>query len=234
MAQCPSHGGPVNQLTLPLVACDGPTFANFVVGANSELIGRLMGREVGSLWLWGGPSTGKSHLACATCHWHVDRGAKVAYVPLSAVPRGSEIVHGLSTYDLVVLDDLPQWLGHLPLEQALFGLYEGLRANGGHLVMMADRPPLQCGFVLPDIGSRLKAASVGVIDELDDHGKGLVLANRARNKGFELSAKVLDFWLNRSEPRLSRLLDDLERLEQAALSERRRFTIPLVKAVLGL
>ena len=84
------------------------------------------------------------------------------------------------------------------------------------------------------MGSRLRAASSWEVRELDDAGKGLVLADRAQRRGLEVPPQVLDFWLARRERTLSRLLDDFERLDRAAWDEQRRLTVPLLKQVLGL
>lgn len=226
----------MSQLPLPLAAAptQGRSFASYVEGGNGALVERLRADEgPTALWLWGGPAVGKSHLAHAACHWHLDRGAKVAYVPLASAARDPEVVEGLSGAHLVVLDDVRHWLDHFGLERALMGLYEGLVANGGRLVATADRPPVQCRFGLQDLGSRMMAAPTYEVRELDDHGKALVIAARAKQRGLVLADQVLDFWLARSGRSLSRLMEDLDRLDRAAMAGQRRLTVPLVKQVLG-
>ena len=235
MAQC-AHGFRVKQQPLPFASQEGRTFANYVVGGNGELVNRLLRADddFSALWLWGPPASGKSHLAHAACHWHVGLGAKTAYVPLASTPEDPEVLHGLAAYDLVVLDDLQHWLGRGSLERALMGLYQGLVANRHRLLVVAERPAAGVGFALDDVGSRLRAVASWEVRELDDPGKGLVLAARARRRGLEVPPPVLDFWLARRERRLSRLLDDFERLDRAAWNEQRRLTVPLLKKVLGL
>ena len=226
----------MSQLILPFKNNDGYTFANYVVGTNGDLIDRLLEwrGEPTAFWLWGVADAGKSHLVRAACHWHVDRGAKAAYAPLASMPQDPEPLGGLSRQYLVVLDDVQCWLGHFGLECALLELYEDLSADGHRLVVVANRPPAQCEFSLKDLGSRLRAASVHEVVELDDHGKGLVIAGRARRRGLEITPEVVDFWLARSERGLSSLIKDLERIDRAAWSEQRRLTIPLLKQVLNL
>lgn len=227
----------MSQLPLPFAAKDGQdsrTFANYVLGANSALVERLIEwrDDPTAFWLWGGAQVGKSHLAQAACHWHMDRGAKVAYVPLVEEPQDPEILHGLAHRHLVVLDDIQRWLGHFGLECALMDLYEGLAADGHRLVVVADRPAAQCDFVLSDLASRLQAALPCEVLELDDQGKTLVVVGRAKQRGLEVTPEVMDFWLSRAERGLPNLLGDLERLDRAAWSEQRRLTIPLLKQVL--
>ncbi len=231
-----AHGVVVNQQPLPFAAQEGRTFANYVVGRNGDLVNRLLRPDDGfsALWLWGPPASGKSHLAHAACHWRVGFGAKAAYVPLAATPRDPEVLHGLAGYDLVALDDLQHWLGCVELERALMGLYQGLVARRHRLLVAAERPAAALRFAFDDVGSRLRAAASWEVRELDDSGKGLVLADRARRRGLEVPPQVLDFWFARRERRLSCLLDDFERLDRAAWKEQRRLTVPLLKKVLDL
>ena len=226
----------VNQQPLPFAAPEGRTFANYVVGGNGHLVNRLAqpGDGFAALWLWGPRACGKSHLVHAACHRDVGLGAKAAYVPLASTPEDPEVLRGLASYDLVALDDLQHWLGRIDLERALMGLYQGLVASGHRLLAVADRPANELGFVLEDLGSRLRAAASWEVQELDDAGKGRVLADRARRRGLEVPAQVLDFWFARRERTLSGLLDDFERLDRAAWHEQRRLTVPLLKQVLGL
>ena len=225
----------MSQLPLPFKIKDGHTFDSYVVGANGDLIDCLLewrGEPTG-FWLWGVAEAGKTHLAQAACYWHLERGAKAAYAPLASIQQDPELLSGLSKHHLVVLDDVQRWLGHFGLECALMDLYEDISADGYRLLAVADRPPAQCDFALKDLGSRLQAASVHEVVELDDQGKGAVIANRAKSRGLEMTPEVIDFWLARSERGLSRLIEDLERLDQAAWTEQRRLTIPLLKQVLG-
>ena len=226
----------MHQQPLPFAAAEGRTFANYVVGGNGDLVDRLVrpGDGFAALWLWGPPASGKSHLAHAACHWQVGLGAKAAYVPLASTTEDPEVLHGLAGYDLVALDDLPHWLGRIDLERALMGLYQGLVARGHCLLVAAGRPAAAMGFALDDLASRLRAASSWEVRELDDAGKGQVLADRARRRGLEVPRPVLDFWFARRERALSRLLDDFERLDRAAWNEQRRLTVPLLKQVLDL
>ena len=226
----------VSQQLLPFAAQEGRTFANFVVGGNGGLVNRLVRPDEGfaALWLWGPPASGKSHLAHAACHWHVGLGAKAAYVPLASAPEDPEVLRGLAGYDLVAVDDVQQWLGRIDLEGALMGLYQGLLARQHRLLLVAQRPATDLSFALDDLGSRLRSAASWEVLELDDAGKALVLADRARRRGLDVPRQVLDFWFARRERQLSRLLDDFERLDQAAWNEQRRLTVPLLKKVLDL
>ena len=229
----------MSQLPLPFAvkaSQDSRTFANYVVGANGALVERLLEwrDEPSAFWLWGVTDAGKSHLAHAVCYWHMGQGARVAYVPLAAAPQDPEILNDLARRHLVVLDDIQRWLGRFGLECALMDLYEGLVADGHRLVVVADRPVAQCDFALSDLASRLQAASLCEVAELDDQAKGLAVVNRAKERGLEVAPEVVDFWLSRSERGLSRLLEDLDRVDRAAWSEQRRLTIPLLKQVLDL
>jgi DnaA-homolog protein len=111
----------------------------------------------------------------------------------------------------------------------------GLLGAGGRLLVSVDRPPgaLQCHFA--DLGSRLRGAAAYQVRSLDDAGRAACSsAGDAPARARARVPPVLDFWLSRSIARPARLLDQLDRLDTAAMAAQRRVTVPLVKQVLGL
>ncbi|MCZ6658589.1 MAG: DnaA regulatory inactivator Hda [Gammaproteobacteria bacterium] len=226
----------MSQLALPFPLNQNFTFAAFVAGPNGELVQRLQRLDEGfaQLWICGRPDSGRSHLLHAACHLHATNGRKVAYVPCGGVRPDPEMLEGLNTYDLVALDDVDEWLGVLTLERALMGLYEGMMSARGQLVCVSGLSPNRLCFGLADLGSRMKSAEGFEVQELADADKALVLANQARHRGMDLPDHVLSYWLTRSHRGLSVLLADFDRLDQAAMAEQRRVTVPLIKQVLGI
>jgi DnaA family protein len=76
---------PIEQLVLDLVPPEPPTFASFLPGRNAEpvaALARFASDEATerSLFLWGGPGAGKSHLLRAAVADAMARGAAAAYV----------------------------------------------------------------------------------------------------------------------------------------------------------
>ena len=226
----------MSQLALPFPPDQSFTFASFVAGPNAELVDRLQNGRDGfaQLWICGSPDSGRSHLLHAACHLRATKGQRVAYVPCSSVVADPEILAGLHAYDLVALDDIDVWLGAGALERALVGLYQGMMSSRGELVCVAGQPANRLTFELPDLASRMKSAEGFEVLELGDADKALVLSSTARLRGLHLPENVLNYWLTRSRRGMAKLLADLDLLDQSAMAEQRRITVPLIKKVLGI
>ncbi|MDP6374793.1 MAG: DnaA regulatory inactivator Hda [Pseudomonadales bacterium] len=224
------------QLTLSLQPSPRCTFSSFVPGRNEELVERCRGLPEGFsiTCIHGEPGSGRSHLLQATCHHHAGLDRRVAYLPLAVAPADAEMLSGLERYGVVALDDLESWLGFVPLERGLIGLYQALQQRNAALLFTSDRSPseLECAF--DDLSSRLRGGQAFALEELEDHDKARVLRQRAAERGMLIDAAVMSYWMRRARRGFTGLLADLDRLDEASLSEQRRVTVPLVKQVLGL
>lgn len=238
----PSGQSPVRpdqqQLALRFPLSSRCRFEDFVVGDNEELVRRLEalprpGGGMAGLFLFGNPGCGRTHLLQAACHHHGGRGGAM-YLPLADAAVTPELLDGLEALALVALDDVQCWIGDARGERALLALYQGLLAAGGGLLVSANRPAGQLQFHYADLASRLRGLPAYQVRDPDDTGKARVLAAVARERGLALGSAVLDFWLARSSRNLADLLEQLDRLDAAAMAAQRRVTVPLVKEVLDL
>lgn len=230
------------QLTIPLQQRVLNRFDNFYAGTNAELISRLRAlarqapdRPRGELGLWlsGEPGSGRSHLLEATCQDVEQSGRRALYVPLRELPREPRVLESLRA-DLIALDDVHAWLGERQLEAMLMGLYQGQLQTGGSLLISGAGTAQQARFVLADLASRFRALAGFRVQPPDDAGLRSILTDAAHRQGLVLTEGVLDYWLHRAVRSLPALLDQLRLLDERALSEQRRVTIPLIKEVLGL
>lgn len=220
------------QLPLGIGLRPGATFAGFVAGPNAEAVASLRDDidAVRSLYLWGGPGTGKSHLLQAACHAAAVRGAGAVYLPLAqAGDFTPDILDGLEALALICVDDLQAIAGHADWEQRLFHLYNRARARGGAIVLSGDRPAHTLGLGLPDLASRLGWDLVFHLQALDDEDLGAALRLRAAALGMELPEEVVTWLLRRCARNAVALFALLDRLDRASLSAQRRLTIPFVR-----
>ena len=226
------------QLTIPLRLNELCDFANFHTGANTEVVTRLKQFDADTgfsgVWLWGPTGRGCSHLLQAACQRLEAAGRRALYLPLAELPQDPELLAGMADADLLAVDDIQTWLGSRDTEVALMALYQALLAGGRHLLVAAADTPQRLHFELPDLASRCRALEVFEVRPLDEAGLRVALGAAARRKGLTLEEAVLDFWLHRVSRNLCDLLSDLELLDDAALVEQRRVTIPLIKDVLKL
>jgi len=212
-------------------------FETFRAGRNLAAVGELcaLRRQPGqpALWLCGPSGIGKTHLLQATCVRVSERGGAATYVPLA---RGSSIgpalLAGFEQLDAVLLDDLDRLAGDEAWERALFNLYNDLQEQGGRMIVSAQRQPALVRFGLPDLASRLAAASVHVLRPLPEEDQAEALLARAAARGLEIPAETLSYLLHRAPRDFGALCRLLDELDSASLAPRRRLTVPLAREVL--
>lgn len=227
----------MQQLPLGVRLETSSRFETFRAGRNLAAIEELcaLARAPGqpALWLCGPEGTGKSHLLQAACVRLSERGRAAAYLPLrDFAASGPGLLAGFELLDAALLDDLDAVAGDPAWEAALFTLHNEIQEQGGRLVASALQPPATLPWRLPDLASRLAAASVHVLKPLPEPEQAEALLARAAARGLEVPPETLAYLL-RHAPRdfgaLCRLLDEMD---SASLATRRRLTVPLAREVL--
>lgn len=226
------------QLPLGISLRDEARFENFITGDNGLLCHALQKASSGegepSIYLWGGVSHGCTHLLQSCCHRADEVGRHSVYLPLRDLrEHPPALLDNLEQLDLVCIDDLQVIAGDRAWEEALFHLFNRLRAAQRTLILAADRAPAQLGLSLPDLESRLGWGLVFHLYPIDDEAKALALKARAAARGFELSDEVTRYLLHHGSREMAQLLAVLECLDHASLSAQRRITVPFVKQVMG-
>ncbi len=218
------------QLPLPFAAPRKQTFANFLGAANDEVI-RLLSRPQAAfafVWLYGDAGVGKSHLLQAALDTQRGFGRRCRVVDLSceALPDSEDGV------DVLAIDHLQAARLDVQAQRNLVAWYQALSISGGWLIVAGDASPLADDWPLPDLASRLKSAQTFQVRSLNEDEVRALLTRRARERGLMLPRAVVDYWLTRRSRAVPALLEDLERLDQAAWVEQRRLTVPFMKGVL--
>ena len=146
------------------------------------------------------------------------------YMPLKLALK-----HG----ETVAIDDIDLYLGQKDFELILFDIYQRLVEIKGTLLVSHKSSALVTEFVVPDLGSRLRALMAFQIKELKDNHKSTFLIERATSRGFHLSANVINYWLSHGPRDMHALISDFEILADVMLVKKQLLTIPLFKEVLG-
>ena len=228
----------MTQLALQVSLDDHALFSSFFAGANEELLSRLREIALGrsketALWMWGNPSTGKSHLLQAVCAHAHESGRRPLYLPLDRVMSlGPHALEGLERCDIACVDDVQMAAGKADWETAIFGLYNRAFEAGSTLVVAADSSPAGAGFALPDLRSRLASGLVYQLRPLNEQNRLDALRLRADRRGLSLPEETAAFLMKRHPRDLRSLFELLDSLDQASLAAQRRLTIPFVKDVL--
>lgn len=226
----------VSQLVLPLRLADHAVFATFLDTGNEAMVGLLgdLARFAtfagGGCWLWGAPSTGKTHLLQAACECADDRSV---YLPMRLLSdAGPGVLEGLASRDLVCIDDIERIVGDDAWERALFILCNDIADVDGRLIVAASTSPRECPITLADLKSRLSRLPTFHLRPLAEADRVTALQLRARHRGLDLPSETARYLLNRSRRDMGSLYRLLDKLDLEALRAKRRLTIPFVREVM--
>lgn len=187
------------QLTLDLPLREARGREDFFVSpANALALAALDGWQGwpgGKAVLAGPPGSGKTHLAHV---WATGTGARI--VAASALPATD--LPALAT-SAVAVEDADHIGGNAPAEAALFHLHNLMAAARLPLLVTAAGPPRDWGLRLPDLASRMQAATLIRLDPPDDALLHAVLAKQFADRQIAVPPSLID-WL---VPRMTRSLD---------------------------
>ena len=225
------------QLPLGLALRDSARFESYFPGPNAEALHCLQALAAGEgealVYLAGGAGLGKTHLLQAACHAAGRCEQAAAYVPLCEWRiLAPGLFEGLEQLQLVCVDDVDAIAGLAEWETGLFHLFNRMRDSGSRLLAAGSDPVDRIGLQLPDLASRLGWGVSYALHSLDEAGVLHALVYRAHSRGLELPEETAAYLLKRLPRDLSSVFDFLDRLDEAAMIEQRRLTIPFVKTVL--
>ena len=222
----------MQQLPLRVRLGEAARFDGFIAGTNAEAVNLLTGTSPPRvLWLWGRAGTGKTHLLQAACAAASAAGGAATYLDLEA-GGAPALLDGCETLDLVCLDALDRVSDDADWNAAIFRLYTLMQDAPGRLYVASTAPPASLRFRLPDLRSRLLAAPVHQLHELDEDGQVAALELRASRRGLELSREAAAWLVHRMPRDMHSLCGVLDRLDEAALAAQRRLTVPFLRQVL--
>jgi len=224
------------QIPLQLMPHRESRFADFVSGPNSAVVDALkhMPDEPGShVFLYGDAGSGKTHLLNALCYEVRERQGRAFYLALKRLPKDAiASLQGLEQLDLVCVDDLHVIAGQEAWEEALFHCFNRIREAGGRLLVSSRLRLSALNLGLPDLASRLAWGLRLPLTPLEDDDKLAVVNQRSAALGFDLPAEVQTYLLKHHDRSMTALLQTVEKLHYAALTHKRRITIPLAREVL--
>ncbi len=226
------------QVPLPFGPYPSQSFELYFPGPNLEahqcLLDLCERARPLSVYLWGRPGAGKSHLLQAACQRLYESHRQAVYLPLSQLREWSaSMLEGLECLDLVCLDELDCLAGEREWEIALFHLYNRMKDGARPLLMAGTASPHVLPLRLADLKSRLSWGPVFHLQCLDDEAKLAAVQRRARARGFELPTEVAHFLLKRYPRDMAALCRLLDTLDRASLVAQRKLTIPFVRALIN-
>jgi len=183
------------------------------------------------LYLWGGASSGKSHLLMAVAE---NTSKNTLYLPLADLVQSAspDVLESVEHLDLLCIDNLEAIAGSKDWQEALFHCFNRLQDSGCQLLVAATQNPATIELTLPDLRSRMSTALIYQLESLSDNEKQQALIIQAQSKGLELPEEVASYVLKHHSRDMQVLMTLLQDLDKASLVEKRRLTIPFVRQVL--
>ena len=200
----------MKQLLLDIKPAAAPSFNNFVIGKNAELIFQLKHalttpNEAHFIYLWGESGSGKTHLMNACLQ--------------------------AKTHNVVLVDDV-----HLLSDTAqinLFNQYNELKSNNGTLISAGLHAPTQMDL-RDDLATRLAWGLVYQCQALSDEDKATALKQHAFERGMKLSDEVAEYCLRYLRRDLPTLMATLDALDEWSLTMQKPVTVPMLRKLLQL
>lgn len=173
--------------------------------------------------VFGPPACGKTHLLTA---WREKTGAALLDPDALSVDALDNVLgEGAGAWALDGIEKVDD-------ERVLFHLLNSVRERGGHLLITARCAPSRLSFTLPDLTSRLAAATAVVIEPPDDDLLAGLLIKLFMDRQLTVDPGVVAYILPRIERSFAAIHDAVASLDRAGLAAKRRVTVALVRQVL--
>ena len=214
----------MQQLLLNLLPDPTPSLSHFVPGDNAELLEALVRwldapqAYPGNLFVvWGAEGVGKSFLTRCL----IETGFAV-------LPLDQQRLPPAPTGWLI--DDAQNLNANR--QQDLFRHLIRLAQTNERLFVTMDASPDMQSMLREDVRTRLGAGHIYRLCPLNENQQRSLLAQRAAQRGWQLTDDVLDTLYQRAPRDLSNLTRLIERLDQLSLEQKRRITLPLLRTAL--
>ena len=198
----------------------------FVSPANATALAQVENWQAwpsGKLILTGPEGSGKSHLAHV---WAALSGARI----IRADHLDEAAAPDLATGGVCIEDADRPGLD----EPAFFHLHNLMAEAGKPLLVTASTPPRNWNLTLPDLKSRLEAAALTRLEQPDEDLLRAVLLKQFADRQLTVSPRLIDWLLPRIERSLEEVGRIVEKLDSAALADKKPITDRFAARVLDI
>ncbi|MGI9337400.1 MAG: HdaA/DnaA family protein [Gammaproteobacteria bacterium] len=206
-----------------------PRLADFISAGNEEALRAVQSLAAGqsaenSLYLWGAPGSGKTHLLRAAA-----AAAREEYGMRVFMPKNGDVPPPVAAF--LIVDDV-QLLGE-ESQTALFDWHNRATQKGGSLLLAAGVVPPPQLPLRGELSARLSGGLVFRLRALGDGDKRQALAGFAGRHYFSLPPEVADLLLTRLPRDMAGLTAALADLDSFMLAEQKPLTIRRANAWLA-
>jgi chromosomal replication initiator protein len=227
------------------------TFDQFVVGPSNRLAHaacRAVCSQPGTLYnplfLHGASGLGKTHLLHAVCAELKSTTPGMRFLYMSCETFVNEFVRAIEDgtlpefrdrareTDVLVIDDIQFLANRESSQEELFHTFNVLYQNRSQIILSADARPTDIPTLEDRLVSRFNWGLVTQIDPPNRETRHAILAKKARLRGCEIPAEVLDFIAQRVEDNVRVLEGTLTKLISEAQIADKPLTVDTAKRVL--
>jgi chromosomal replication initiator protein len=194
------------------------TFDQFVVGPSNRLAHaacRAVCAQPGSLYnplfIHGLSGLGKTHLLQASCADLARRNPYSVITYVTCETFVNDFVHAIETgqlarfrhhargADTLLIDDIQFLANRESSQEELFHTFNALYQSGKQVILSADSPPAHIPTLEDRLISRFNWGLVTQIDRPNRETRHAILHKKARLRGYEIPAELLDYIAGRVE-----------------------------------
>lgn len=189
------------------------TFSTFIEGDSNKLP-RSVGQSIAQnpqttqfnpLFIYGPSGCGKTHLVNAIGNkvkqlypqkrvlYVSARLFEIQYTDSVRKNTFNDFMHFYQTIDLLIVDDVQEWMGKEGTQKTFFHIFDHLFRNARRIILASDRPPVDLKG-MPD--RLLTRFSCGLIAELEKPNRQLcvdILHSKIRRDGLQIPEDVVEF-----------------------------------------
>jgi DnaA-homolog protein len=219
------------QIPFELFEAEPPSFENFLVDRNEEVVTRLYAAATGQqrfgvTSLWGGRSAGKTHLLKS--FFSVVNAQNKRAIVLTA--HVDTLDSPFSDFDAVLADDVDRF--DREHQAWLFNAFNHVVPRGG-LVLTTGATPPALWPIREDLRTRLASGLVFEVLPVAHEALPKLMGEFATKRGLRLSEEVLTYVVNHTNRSVGELCQTVTGLDRLSLSLKRPVTIPLVRTYLA-
>lgn len=189
------------------------TFGNFIEGASNKLP-RAVGLSIAEhpntsqfnpMFIYGPSGCGKTHLINAIgmqikkiypakrVLYVSARLFQVQYTDSVRQNTVNDFINFYQTIDVLIVDDIQEWIGADRTQQTFFHIFDHLFRNGKRIILASDRPPVDLKGMPERLLTRFACGLIAELEKPDVQLCMAILNNKIKRDGLHIPEEVVQF-----------------------------------------
>ncbi|MFW6222691.1 MAG: chromosomal replication initiator protein DnaA, partial [Bacteroidota bacterium] len=197
-----------------------------------------------SLFIYGGSGLGKTHLAQAIgikakekfpdkIILYVNANKfQTQYVDAVKSNKVNDFLHFYQMIDLLILDDVHEFLGKQKTQMTFFHVFNHLQQSGKQLILTSDKPPVEMQGLEPRLLSRFKWGLSAELQQPDFGVRSSILKHKIYNDGIEMDDEVVEYIATHISTNIRELEGALISLLAQSTLNKKEITLDLAKSMI--